>query len=58
MTVAELIIELRKLDQSTEVWVDTAQGLMAVDNLYGVINGDINTVIITYSDNEYEGIKQ
>jgi hypothetical protein len=58
MTVAELIIELRKLDQSTEVWVDTAQGLMAVDNLYGVINGDINTAIITYSDNEYEGIKQ
>lgn len=61
MTVAELIIELRKLDQSTEVWVDTAEGLMAVDNIYGVLggpHGEISTAIITYADNEYEGIKQ
>lgn len=61
MTVAELIIELKKLDQSIEVWVDTEAGLMAVDGIYGVLgslDGDINTAIITYSDNEYEGIKQ
>lgn len=46
MTVAELIIELRKLDQSTEVWIDTDVGLLPVDGLYFADD----TTIITYSD--------
>lgn len=46
MTVAELIIELRKIDQSTEVWADTNVGLLPVDGIY--FNED--TAIITYSD--------
>jgi hypothetical protein len=46
MTVAELIIELRKLDQSTEVWVDTDVGLLPIDGLYS----DSETAIITYTD--------
>lgn len=54
MTVAELIIELRKLDQSTEVWVDTENGLFPVDMIYS----DSETAVITYTDNNYEGIKQ
>lgn len=58
MTVRQLIDELQKLDPSVEVWVDTEQGLMSVDGLYGVLDGEIKTAIITYADNEYEGIKQ
>lgn len=55
MTVAELIIELRKLDQSTEIWVDTEGGLYPVDMIYG----DSETTIITYDDQRYnEEIKQ
>lgn len=55
MTVAELIIELRKLDQSTEVWVDTEGGLFPVDMIYG----DSETAIISYNDGGYtEEIKQ
>ena len=46
MTVAELIIELRKLDQSTEVWADTNVGLLPVDGLYFTDD----TAIITYTD--------
>ena len=46
MTVAELIIELRKLDQSTEVWVDTMDGLFPVNGL--CFSSD--TTIITHSD--------
>jgi hypothetical protein len=47
MTVAELIIELRKLeDQSVEVWVDTYEGLMPIDGLYF----DSETAVITFDD--------
>lgn len=46
MTAAELIIELKKLDQSTEVWVDTEDGLFPIDMVYE--NG--GTGIITYDD--------
>jgi len=50
MTVAELIIELRKLDQSTEVWVDSHIGLLPVDGIYTVSD----TTIITFADNDLE----
>lgn len=50
MTVAELIIELRKLDQSTEVWVDTEGGLFPVDMLYS----DSETAVISYNNGNYE----
>jgi hypothetical protein len=53
MTVAELIIELRKLDQSMEVWIDTNEGLMALNGLYAV-PGDVETAILTYKENEYD----
>jgi len=46
MTVAELIIELRKLDQSTEVWVDTSEGLFPVDMIYE----DSQTAVISLSN--------
>ena len=46
MTVAQLIIELRKLDQSTEVWVDTSDGLFPADMVYQ----DSDTVVLTYTD--------
>jgi hypothetical protein len=53
MTVAELIIELRKLDQSMEVWVDTNEGLMSINGLYHA-PGEIETAIITYKENDYD----
>ena len=46
MTVAELIIELRKLDQSTEVWVDTSDGLFPGDMVYE----DSQTAVLSLSD--------
>lgn len=46
MTVAELIIELKKLEQTTEVWVDTSVGLLPMDGLYFADN----TAIVTFSD--------
>lgn len=46
MTVAELIIELKKLDQSTEVWVDTESGLFPIDLVYE----DSETAVICYTD--------
>lgn len=46
MTVAELIIELRKLDQSTEVWVDTESGLFPIDMIYE----DSKTAVLSLSD--------
>ena len=49
MTVAELIIELRKLDQSTEVWVDTAEGLFPINGLCF----SSETTILTHADNEF-----
>lgn len=55
MTAAQMIAELEKIKPDTEVWVDTAEGLMSVDGLYG-IKGDVNTAIITYANNEYKEI--
>lgn len=53
MTVLEMIKELEKLAPTTEVWIDTSEGLVAVDGVYG-ITGGVNTAIITFSDNEYK----
>lgn len=50
MTVAELIIELRKLDQSIEVWADTHAGLLPVDGLYFDDDPNTPTAVITYTD--------
>jgi hypothetical protein len=50
MTVAELIIELRKVDdQSLEVWIDTPVGLMESETLYTDPYG-MGTVVLQYKD--------
>lgn len=52
MTVAELISKLNQFDRSTEVWVDTEFGLKETEMMYSVVNGDIDTIVLTYADNE------
>lgn len=46
MTVAELISQLKKLDSSTEVWVDTEDGLFPVDMVFE----DEGTAILSYTE--------
>jgi len=52
MTVGELISKLTQYDKDTEVWVDTEYGLKETEMTYQIANGKIDTVILTYSDNE------
>lgn len=54
MTVAEFIVELNKLDQSTEVWVDTEFGLFPVDMIYE----DSQTAVISYDNGAYNYDKE
>lgn len=50
MTVKELLDNLEHLDLESEVWIDTAGGLLPVDGVYFVMDEATPTTIITYSD--------
>lgn len=50
--VKELIAELLKTDQEADVWIDTDQGLMEIETMYLDTYGNMNTVIISYTDPE------